>query len=954
MMVSTNPWPQNPQPPQINSLASTDAEIQQALAALQILQQQYNQLASTLGNLAQQAQYMYSRLQKLVPYNGTNDDGYIDYTVQKNWPNENWLLGPSVDTPFIDVYMGDNPNITFEAAAGPLYALGALSESENRGSIYLDKSGTEGVPQAGIYEESTGNLSLMAGGNDVLTFAVGDTPSATLTDAAGPLFVLGGLSGHLGSIYFDAAEQGGIGEDASGNVAIGASSQDVLEFQIATDATPARTTLFSNAGALYLLGPGVYFDADGHCGIGEDVAGNLNVGAGGNTVLTFTPGSSPSTTFSTAAGPIYALGGELYLDSEDNYGIAINPGGGDVPKGLELSAGAPDAIVFTQVAFQAAAYWSSDGTPGQSITTSGLVFKNGLCTSGSIGAPLSFKGTIDCSDDPDYPAGTAGDLYVCSDSGNIGGSSGATVEATNLIICLTTNAGGSEASVGGDWDVVSSGTSNAIVGPSSAVDGNFVAFNGTSGNIVEDSGYNGTTLGVVTTGAWNADTIAIAYGGTGLTSVGTPYQLLIVNGAGNALEYVTLNGITEVIWFAPTSGGGGIQIVLGVLPVANGGTGLDDVGADGTILFSDGTGCEWADTTNITEVGTITTGAWEATVVGTEYGGTGLDAVGGNGALLQSNGTSLQWHYPLASDIGLGSVENTALSTWHGSTYLVTVGTVTAGTWTAGVIGASYGGTGLASAGTAGNFLQSTGSAWQSVSVLGVSNGGTGIQSVGSVGQVLTTVSTTTTPYLGWRTPASGVPTYTSGNANEFLQVNSSGSALTWHTLVAADVGLGSTSSPTFGALTLTSSSSSVTTLTVNTAANGSSLGVLFQGAATANSIFEFNNTGSYQYGTQIFGGLYVAGAFGLGPGTGMTVPGTLLTYPIVCQGKGNQPFALTVESGGCYLEGGVNVVGTGLNVTGGTRTDALTVNGVAITGGVPDPLTIGTVNVTTALILSY
>jgi hypothetical protein len=48
--------------------------------------------------------------------------------------------------------------------------------------------------------------------------------------------------------------------------------------------------------------------------------------------------------------------------------------------------------------------------------------------------------------------------------------------------------------------------------------------------------------------------------------------------------------------------------------------------------------------------------------------------------------------------LSLNNVENTALSTWAGSTNLVTLGTVTTGTWSANTIGVTKGGTGLTSA----------------------------------------------------------------------------------------------------------------------------------------------------------------------------------------------------------------------------------------------------------------
>ena len=46
-------------------------------------------------------------------------------------------------------------------------------------------------------------------------------------------------------------------------------------------------------------------------------------------------------------------------------------------------------------------------------------------------------------------------------------------------------------------------------------------------------------------------------------------------------------------------------------------------------------------------------------------------------------------------DVGLGNVENIALSTWPGSANLTTVGTITGGVWHGSPIAAPYGGTGL-------------------------------------------------------------------------------------------------------------------------------------------------------------------------------------------------------------------------------------------------------------------
>jgi hypothetical protein len=47
------------------------------------------------------------------------------------------------------------------------------------------------------------------------------------------------------------------------------------------------------------------------------------------------------------------------------------------------------------------------------------------------------------------------------------------------------------------------------------------------------------------------------------------------------------------------------------------------------------------------------------------------------------------------TDVGLGNVENTALSTWAGSTNITTLGTIATGTWNGNVINPTYGGTGV-------------------------------------------------------------------------------------------------------------------------------------------------------------------------------------------------------------------------------------------------------------------
>lgn len=50
---------------------------------------------------------------------------------------------------------------------------------------------------------------------------------------------------------------------------------------------------------------------------------------------------------------------------------------------------------------------------------------------------MIFKGVVDCSANPNYPAADRGFTYRVSVAGKIGGASGPNVEAGDLLLCLT-------------------------------------------------------------------------------------------------------------------------------------------------------------------------------------------------------------------------------------------------------------------------------------------------------------------------------------------------------------------------------------------------------------------------------------------------------------------------------------------------------------------------------------
>ena len=117
---------------------------------------------------------------------------------------------------------------------------------------------------------------------------------------------------------------------------------------------------------------------------------------------------------------------------------------------------------------------------------------------------MVYKGVIDCSGNPNYPAADAGHTYVVSVAGKIGGASGVNVEVGDLILCNTDGtSAGDQATVGAYWNIIQKNIDGAVTGPASSTSANIVTFNGATGKIIQDSGVAISTDGAMTT---NADT----------------------------------------------------------------------------------------------------------------------------------------------------------------------------------------------------------------------------------------------------------------------------------------------------------------------------------------------------------------------------------------------------------------------------------------------------------------
>ena len=106
---------------------------------------------------------------------------------------------------------------------------------------------------------------------------------------------------------------------------------------------------------------------------------------------------------------------------------------------------------------------------------------------------MLFKGAIDCSTNPNYPAASAGWFYKISVAGKIGGVSGLNVEVGDSIICgQDGSVAGDQATVGGNWFIIQANIDGAVIGPASSTNGHVAVFDGSGGKLIADGGALGT------------------------------------------------------------------------------------------------------------------------------------------------------------------------------------------------------------------------------------------------------------------------------------------------------------------------------------------------------------------------------------------------------------------------------------------------------------------------------
>ena len=326
-----------------------------------------------------------------------------------------------------------------------------------------------------------------------------------------------------------------------------------------THATPitAGSVGPTAASSTSIVVPRLTYDAAGHLTAATTWTATLNqvqtnISSTGVQYLTFASSSTAGTselnkntalTYNAATGLLSATG----LAGTLNNKLTLT---------LNGTANEYNNSAATSVSFYAP---TSAGTSGQLLKSGGasgpvwdtpVITINGSSTNDQIptaaavwsaigtgiGAndAMVFKGVIPASTNPNYPSGVTGDTWKISVAGKIGGASGVNVEAGDTIICVTDNAGGTQATVGANWTILQTNIDGAVTTGGAIAQGALVIGAGSSSVSTLPNAATAGWLLIGNTGTnsptWTAPgSFTVQVGGTNFGSAYSPTASKTVN-----------------------------------------------------------------------------------------------------------------------------------------------------------------------------------------------------------------------------------------------------------------------------------------------------------------------------------------------------------------------------------------------------------------------------------------
>lgn len=297
--------------------------------------------------------------------------------------------------------------------------------------------------------------------------------------------------------------------------------------------------------------PYITVDTYGHITIADSKTATLNnVQANVASTVFYLLGHTASTAGTATAVKISSI----YGDASGN--LTASKFIGSLNYNLSTTLNGGTAVVFDNTANKTLSFYAptTAGTSGQVLQSTGgapgwaslVSVSTGGITNGSSDTAIPsaaavynlvntgiaannamiYKGAIDASTSPNYPAANAGDTYKISVAGIIGGASGIAVEAGDTIICTTDGTvAGTQAAVGSNWDVLQTNIVGAIVSASAPAAGTLLLGTGTQAitSLANSSAGNILICGGGTTNpSWTAPgSFTIQTNGTAL---GTAYS----------------------------------------------------------------------------------------------------------------------------------------------------------------------------------------------------------------------------------------------------------------------------------------------------------------------------------------------------------------------------------------------------------------------------------------------